>query len=141
MVLQPRSHLLLRNGISFSSDLAVSHVSRDATKYNYSLDKKMSGNDSRGQKNFVSAFLVIERGSDNAGMDARLHPYCQRRSEASTMSDDNASNDASLSLPKRHPGREAGPQSTGSLEDCLATEEAPSAEEPSTFLRGGVCNG
>jgi len=122
MALQSRSHLMLRNGILFSNGTTSTH-------------------EMRGQMNIVPAFQLTVRANDKLGMDAGLDPYCQRRSEASTMSDDNASNDASLSLPKRHPGREAGPQSTGSLEDCLATEEAPSAEEPSTFLRGGVCNG
>jgi hypothetical protein len=44
------------------------------------------------------------------------------------------------SLPKRQTGREAGTQSNGSLRDSRATEEAPSADEPSvtTFGEGAV---
>ena len=65
-----------------------------------------------------------------------LHISC--RSEARNVPAGSASNDAYTSLPKWQTDREIGTQSNGSLVDGRATEEAPSADEPSrTTLFGG----
>ena len=53
-----------------------------------------------------------------------------RRLEVPNVPAGSTSSDAFTSLPKRQTGREAGTQSNGSLRDCRATEEAPSADEP-----------
>ncbi len=67
------------------------------------------------------------------GSDA-ARPNCRRRSEALPELESSASGDVTLSLLKRHPGREAGPQSNGSQADSRATKEPPSAETPKPLL-------
>jgi hypothetical protein len=71
------------------------------------------------------------------------NPFCPRPIEAAQSDARSDNSSRSFPLPKRHPGRETGSQSNGSLRDSRASEEAPSADEPITFLSsgGGVCRG
>jgi hypothetical protein len=84
-------------------------------------------------------FVRIDKAND---MRRAIRLCALRRSEAQHAPAGSASNDAYTSLPKRQTGREAGTQSDGSLRDSRATEEAPSADEPSvtkSFGEGAVC--
>jgi len=96
-----------------------------------------------GLLNFVRAAMSELPADNNEGAELGA-PYCSRRTEALRVPAGSASYDASLSLPKWQPGREAGTQSNGSLRDGRATEEALSADEPSLFTSFGgeaVCKG
>jgi hypothetical protein len=96
-----------------------------------------------GAQTFVRAAMSVVPTDTQDGTEVD-HPYCLRRSEAPIAPEGSASDDVSFSLPKRHPGREAGSQSPGSLGDGQVTEEAPSADPPNTLLKDGgeaVCKG
>jgi hypothetical protein len=81
-------------------------------------------------------------GGSVATIDAD-NRFCPRRIEAARSDGGGDNSSSSFPLPKRHPGRETGSQSNGSLRDSRATEEALSADEPISFLSsgGGVCRG
>jgi hypothetical protein len=78
----------------------------------------------------------------NTQIDAD-NPFCPRPIETAQSDARGDNSSSAFPLPKRHPGRETGSQSNGSLRDSRASEEAPSADEPITFPSsgGGVCRG
>ena len=86
--------------------------------------------------------LVRSRVSSSSAIKLRaehMTPRISCRSEARNVPAGSASNDAHTSLPKWQTDREVGTQSNGSLRDSRATEEAPSADEPSwTTSFGGI---
>jgi hypothetical protein len=95
---------------------------------------------SSGHPDQTAADLSLEVPSNT---DETTHPYCPRDGETVASATQVPAGSTSFPLPKRHPGRETGSQSNGSLRDGRATEEALSADEPITFLSsgGGVCRG